>query len=316
MEFWDIPRFEDFVGGIFSVLGHLKVWRENNISRIRGIFDLSFVIYLMFFNVLLIISEGSDVRNYYDLSSFAAHINPLFLHCMGLIKWSYCIIYHEDIVDLVKCMQRCHDVCKTVNLQDIAHQKYKSKLFKCQNNSTLFMNIWFFVAIGGVMQWCTNPVIYDFYEQYYGGTVIPSHGMRRLPYPGLFLWEINSISRYIMTFAFQLWGGIGSSIGVAVFDVLNVTFMMYICVQLDYLKGALMDQNEEQNGQYHKAQVFKLEKKLVNCIRHHSAILTFLKRLEAFSTGPMFVQCLGSILALCLISFEASTIQFNVWNTN
>ncbi|XP_015121344.1 odorant receptor 13a-like [Diachasma alloeum] len=311
MEFWDIPRFEDFVSGIFSILGHLKVWRKNDISRVRRMFDLLLVAYLMFFNVLLIVSEFLDAGNYYDLSSFAAHINPLFLHCLGLFKWSYCILHHGEIVELVKCMENCHNLCKRINLQDIEYQKYKLKLFRCQKNSTLFMNVWFFVAIGGVMQWCTNPVMYDFYEQYYGGKIIQSSAMRRLPYPGLFPWEINSISRYIMSFAFQLWGGIGSTVGVAVFDILNLTFMMYICVQLDYLKDTLLDKNKEQNYICNKIQIYELEEKLKNCIRHHDKILIFLTKLEKFSTGPMFVQCVGTIIALCLISFEASTIQFN-----
>ncbi|XP_063974756.1 odorant receptor 47a-like isoform X1 [Diachasmimorpha longicaudata] len=311
MEFSDLPRFEDFVSGVFSVLGHLKVWRKNDISPVRRIFDFLLVAYLMFFNVLLISSEFLDVGNCYDLSSFAAHINPLFLHCLGFFKWSYCILHHRDIVELVECMERCHNLSMKINLQDIELQRYKLKLLTCQKNSTLFMNAWFCVAIGGVIQWCTNPVIYDFYEQYYDGKIIQSNAMRRLPYPGLFLWEINSISRYITSFVFQLWGGIGSTVGVAVFDVLTLTFMMYICVQLEYLKDTLTDKSIERKCVYNKIQIYELEKKLKNCVEHHSEILIFIIKLEKFTTGPMFVQCIGTITALCLISFEASTIQFN-----
>ncbi|XP_063974757.1 odorant receptor 45b-like isoform X2 [Diachasmimorpha longicaudata] len=208
-------------------------------------------------------------------------------------------------------MERCHNLSMKINLQDIELQRYKLKLLTCQKNSTLFMNAWFCVAIGGVIQWCTNPVIYDFYEQYYDGKIIQSNAMRRLPYPGLFLWEINSISRYITSFVFQLWGGIGSTVGVAVFDVLTLTFMMYICVQLEYLKDTLTDKSIERKCVYNKIQIYELEKKLKNCVEHHSEILIFIIKLEKFTTGPMFVQCIGTITALCLISFEASTIQFN-----
>uniref|UniRef100_A0A0C9RJN2 Odorant receptor n=1 Tax=Fopius arisanus TaxID=64838 RepID=A0A0C9RJN2_9HYME len=304
-----LPSFQYFGRDIFELLGNLRVWSCH--SRDRRVFHLIFVAYLFALNFLLIISEILDVGNYHDLSSFAAHINPLFLHFLGLFKWSYCIIRRADIVGLVECMERCHLLAQQINLQDVDCWEYRLKLNRCQKYSTLFMNVWLFVAIGGVCQWCTNPIVYDFYEQYYSGKIIESSAMRRLPYPGLFPWEINSISRYVMCFAFQLWGGIASTVGVAVFDILNLTFMMYACAQLNHLKDTLIAKSEKPDESYNKIQIHQLGEKLMRCIRHHCQVLIFLKKLEEFSSGPMFVQCLGIIVALCLISFEASTIQFN-----
>lgn len=100
------------------------------------------------------------------------------------------------------------------------------------------------MSICGVLQWCINPVMYDIYNDFYRTDEINSTGLRHLPYPGTFPWQVNSIVKYIGTFTFQLTGGIGCAIGHAVYETLNITLLASACLQLDYLSDSLTDDKD------------------------------------------------------------------------
>lgn len=107
-------------------------------------------------------------------------------------------------------------------------------------------NIWLIICIGGLLQWCSNPLIYNFFNKIYGDKEVNSSIAFQLPYPGIFPWEINNNWKYIGSFLFQVISGFGTTIGHAIFEIHSITLLACGCMQLEYLHECLT--NEKNNG--------------------------------------------------------------------
>ncbi|XP_015121343.1 odorant receptor 13a [Diachasma alloeum] len=306
-----IPTFKAFVSHVFVTLSHLKILKNSNSSKSTKIIDTCGTTCLLMLNFLLVVSEAIDVKNSYDLPSFAARFNPLLFHLLGLIKWTYCLTHLADIEKLIVNMELCHEMCQKIDSNDEDKGRYRMKMTDCQRSSKLFVNIWLLVCVFGVVQWCANPIIYDLYDDLYGERSINSTFSRHLPYPGCFPWEMNNLFMYIIYFTFQFVGGIGAGIGIGAYDILSITFIMYTCIHLDYLSETLSASEERICYRDRSSKSHSFERKLKSCLEHHNQILEVFEKIKTITSFPLLVQCLDTIIGLCLVSLEASTTEIN-----
>ncbi|XP_018314889.1 odorant receptor coreceptor [Mycetomoellerius zeteki] len=100
-------------------------------------------------------------------------------------------------------------------------------------------------------------------------------------------------------------GGISSALGIICYDTFYVTTLMVICAQFQYINIILMKIDFDNVPEA----IFVLENKLKNCVNCHTEIIKFLKMLQTFSGPTMFVQCIETLIIICLVSFEASAIK-------
>ncbi|XP_057326619.1 odorant receptor 2a-like isoform X2 [Microplitis mediator] len=306
--------FEKFVDNIFNAITHIKFWKKNvSLTFTKNVINIFLNIVLLTLSSLLVISETIDIHNSYDLTSFAGHLNPVLFHSIGLFKWIFIIMKMNDIEDILLKMKRCHSICLAYHENEKERYQYDLRIINFQQKMIKFTQIWFFICLSGVIQWCMNPVVYDYYNIYILGIVNRNY-TRNLPYPGVYPWIIDSNYKYIMTFAFQLTSAISTSIEMATSDILNVIFLYNISFNIQLLNDTLIKEKDvllSLRFSNSDLAIKKFRKKLRNCLIHHQEILEFVDKLKNVSSYPIFLLCLDSTVALCLISLEVSTIEIN-----
>lgn len=115
-------------------------------------------------------------------------------------------------------------------------------MLKYEQNMMKFSYIWLFFTIYGVTQWCLNPILYDLYDDIHTEKMLNSSFNRHLPYPGLFPWNVDTLSKYIMTFSLQYISAIAAAIEIAGYDILNIILLINIYVNLQQLNKTLFEQ--------------------------------------------------------------------------
>nr|QNL15055.1 olfactory receptor 111 [Aulacocentrum confusum] len=178
---------------------------------------------------------------------------------------------------------------------------------------SIFAGGWLIICICGVIQWCLNPIFYDFYINIDNSRTINSTIYRHLPYPGTFPWNVDNFSKYLGTFTFQLIGGIGCAIGHSTFDILYTTLLACANLHLQILGDTLVDRDETTKIIIrNKLDIHKFYNKLKNCIVYHKTVLEFLDEFIRLSFWPMFIICFDTTVAVCLVSLEAATMKIDV----
>ncbi|XP_063974760.1 uncharacterized protein LOC135161262 isoform X2 [Diachasmimorpha longicaudata] len=306
-----IPSFNVFASYVFVALSHLKIFKNTHSSWTTRIIDTCITTSLLTATFLLIVSEAIDVQNSYDLPSFAARFNPLLFHLLGFVKWTYCLTHHAEIEQLIISVELCHAMGQKIDRTDKDKDRYRMKMEKFQKSSTMFVNLWLLVCVFGVVQWCMNPIIYDLYNDLYGERSMNSTFDRHLPYPGCFPWKMKSLSIYIIYFTFQFVGGIGAGIGIGAYNILSITFIIYSCIHLEYLSETLSISEDRISSREIARKENAFDNKLKHCVQHHNQILEVFARTTTITSFPMLVQCLDTIINLCLVSLEASTTEIN-----
>ncbi|XP_044583474.1 uncharacterized protein LOC123264296 isoform X3 [Cotesia glomerata] len=249
-------EFEIFVDDLHSFLSHVKFWKNSAATVSQRIFDISVNVTMLTLSILLIISETVDIKNSYDLTSSAAHINPICFHLNGLLKWCFGLIKLNDIEEILAKMKRCHRLCLNYTDSEKEIRRYNLRMLEYKQNVIKFVYIWLILLVYGVNQWCLDPIMKDLYHDLYGQKIINSSFNRHLPYPGLFPWHVDNFS-----------------------------------------KG--------------EVNVRKATTKLKMYLMHHREISEFVEKLKKVSSYPMFILCLDSTIALCLVSLEASAMKID-----
>ncbi|XP_018393059.1 PREDICTED: odorant receptor 13a-like [Cyphomyrmex costatus] len=119
--------------------------------------------------------------------------------------------------------------------------------------------------------------------------------------------EDISLENYITNLLLVI-GGISATLGNIFYDAFYVTMLMVICAQFQYINMILAKTNFDNIPET----IFVLESKLKNCVDCHTEIIKFLKMLQTFSGPTMFVQCIETLVIICLVSFEASMIKIAI----
>ncbi|XP_074102672.1 odorant receptor 13a-like [Cotesia typhae] len=271
------------------------------------------ILILITLSFFLILSIVVDIKNSHDLSSFAK-LDPLCFHLIGFSKWITGLFHLNEIKDLVLRMKRCHKLCLNYNESETDYQQYNTKIIKFNNYIKKFTYLWLLICIGGMIQWCFNPIIQDFFLEIFEEKKINSTSSRTLPFPGEFPWIIDSTLKYILTFTFQFFSSLSTAFELAIFDVLNVILLANVCFNFQHLNEILAKNHADimiMRFSSDDKSTLKFKSKLKNCIVHHQEVLIFIAKLKDVFSYPMFIVCLDSTIALCLVSFEASTIKIN-----
>ncbi|XP_044583472.1 uncharacterized protein LOC123264296 isoform X2 [Cotesia glomerata] len=262
-------------------------------------------------SILLIISETVDIKNSYDLTSSAAHINPICFHLNGLLKWCFGLIKLNDIEEILAKMKRCHRLCLNYTDSEKEIRRYNLRMLEYKQNVIKFVYIWLILLVYGVNQWCLDPIMKDLYHDLYGQKIINSSFNRHLPYPGLFPWHVDNFSKYVMTFGFQYVSAIAAALEIAGYDILNVILLVNVYYNLEHLNESLFKNTDNLSIVRGEVNVRKATTKLKMYLMHHREISEFVEKLKKVSSYPMFILCLDSTIALCLVSLEASAMKID-----
>lgn len=99
----------------------------------------------------------------------------------------------------------------------------------------------------GITHWCFNAIIYDkLHNINIDQNNENSSYIRTMPTPAWVPLSTDTWFKYIICFLLEYVGAAGSCIGIAAYDILCATFMIYIIVQLDYLTESLVDEDDLQ----------------------------------------------------------------------
>ncbi|KAK2582179.1 hypothetical protein KPH14_004536 [Odynerus spinipes] len=304
-----IAPFETYIEHLLSFLKYLRVLRKENTFSLSKIFLITFAIaVLLSANVLLVISEILLVPGNLDIERLANTINPLGLHISGLVKWIYCLCKSKEINELVTDLDRCYSLSKKIDSSNECDLP-KIEMENVCKNSRMWLYGWVTVCVYGTVQWCFNALFQKLYNNQIdileNDTLVYTSP---LPYITWQPWSIETGYGYASTFLIQFVGAVSSAIGVSCYDSLHVSIFMVLCGQLQCLHLLLIDIDSVIGTREIEE---KLEKKLRYCVDHHTAILKISRDLETFANLPMFIQCIETIIIICLLSFEMSTVQFN-----
>ncbi|XP_063974761.1 uncharacterized protein LOC135161262 isoform X3 [Diachasmimorpha longicaudata] len=99
--------------------------------------------------------------------------------------------------------------------------------------------------------------------------------------------------------------------GIGAYNILSITFIIYSCIHLEYLSETLSISEDRISSREIARKENAFDNKLKHCVQHHNQILEVFARTTTITSFPMLVQCLDTIINLCLVSLEASTTEIN-----
>ncbi|KAG7212890.1 hypothetical protein KM043_002242 [Ampulex compressa] len=309
----DINSFEKYIRHLLIILRHLRIWRKDDLLETRKtLFRTILISFLLSANFWLIITEVLSLAGIVSLEMIANTVANLGFHISGFLKWSFCMKKHRQIAIIVARMNKCHLLCLSINNKEEDHGKYEEKMLKASYNSNLFIYAWAWICIYGVIHWCFNPLIAKFFLQDSKSRIFNETPIvtKQLPFPAWHPWDTDNFYGYLGSYTIQFIGGLSAGVGIMAYDVLYVTILIIISAQFQYLNASLSD--EEYPTSRLDTRTVNLEARLKRCVLCHSEILMFLYYLEILVSPVMFVQCVYTLIVICLLSLEASSLAITM----
>ncbi|KAG5310356.1 OR13A protein, partial [Acromyrmex insinuator] len=303
----DIISLEYYIANLLSVLEYACIWPVKSFSPLKILLSTTATIVFILTNFLLLFSEIVALTMSNDLKLFANIIGVISMHAVGLMKWCYSIWKNREIIDLVRKLEKCHVFCQQIDNSKEGYRIYRNEMEYTRKYSNFFMWCWTFACIYGVLHWCANPLLLEWAPNQIN-SINETLKKRNLPYIGWYPINTNDIYNYVCLYLIQIIGGISSALGIICYDTFYVTMLMVICAQFQYINIILMKIDFDNVSEA----VIVLQSKLKNCVDCHTEIIKFIKMLQTFSGPTMFVQCIETLLIICLVSFEASMIKIAI----
>ncbi|XP_012535514.2 odorant receptor 4 [Monomorium pharaonis] len=302
----DAISLEYYIAHLLLVLECARIWPVKSFSRLKASLSTGGTIIFITINSLLLLSEIVAVMINNDLTLFANIIGVISMHGVGLVKWCYCIRKNREIVDIVTKLKRCHTLCQRLDNSEEGCRIYRDKMEYVRKYSNIFIQWWTITCIYGVLHWCANPLLLEWSFQ--TSSFNHTFKQRNLPFVGWYPLNTNDFYNYVCLYLVQIIGGISPALGIVCYDSFYVTMLMAICVQFQYINIVLTKINSDNKPEA----MSNLDSTLKNCVNCHVEIIRFLKILQNFSGPTMFVQCIETLIILCLVSFEASVIKIAI----
>ncbi|KYN35942.1 Putative odorant receptor 85c [Trachymyrmex septentrionalis] len=302
----NIISLQYYIANLLLVLEYACIWPVKSFSLFKVLLSTAATIVFILINFLLLFSEIVALTMSNDLKLFANIIGVISMHTVGLIKWCYSIWKNREIIDLVRKLEKCHVFCQRIDNSKEGYQIYRNEMEYTRKYSNFFICCWTFACIYGVLHWCANPLLLEWAPNQIN-SVNQTLKRRNLPYIGWYPINANNIYNYVCLYLIQIIGGISSGLGIICYDTFYVTMLMVICAQFQYINIMLMKIDFDKYYLLRAAVV--LQSKLKNCVDCHTEIIKFIKMLQTFSGPTMFVQCIETLLIICLVSFETSMIK-------
>ncbi|XP_029159447.1 odorant receptor 13a-like [Nylanderia fulva] len=300
----DIMPVEYYISHLLAIFGYGRIWHVDSLSKM--LLSTGATTIFILGNFLLLLSEIVVLMMINDLKIFANIIGVICMHLVGLMKWCYCIKESSQLVNIAIKLEKCHVLCQQIDNSEEGCQVYRNKMENARRYSSYFIYGWTSTCIYGILHWCSNPLILGFWTLKQMDSTNQTFIIRSLPYIGWYPFNTNNIHNYICLYLMQIIGGMSSAFGIVCFDCFYVTMLLIICAQFQYINTILTRINFDDNM---PEAMFILERKLKNGVNCQAEILQFLNTLQTFCGPIMFVQCVETLILICLVSFEASTIK-------
>nr|QHN69096.1 odorant receptor 10 [Sirex noctilio] len=284
-----------------------KIDNTMPVLRWKNMATMGIIVTLMIFDFLLLASELINMKNAPNMEILVINIDGIWMHFTGFVKWSYYTWNMTKFMDNYDTLKKCHLLCKKVNKCDSGYTKFQTKMEKARLNCKIFMYSFIGFFCYGAVHWMMNPLFIQSYQS--GVTNNVTSKIRQLPFHSQIPWNIDHLFGYSCAYTAQLIGEMGSVFGNCSMDVFYVGSLMIACAQLEYLNYSLADEENIEFVNRFLTRNIDLEKKLKECVIYHQAILKYLKSFEELISLPMFIHCIYTTGALCLISFQASIIS-------
>ncbi|XP_070150568.1 odorant receptor 13a-like isoform X2 [Polyergus mexicanus] len=304
----DIISLEYYISYLLVILGYARIWPVDSFSLYKILFSTGATIVFILGNSLLLLSEIVQLTMTNNLQLFANIIGVICMHLSGLIKWCYCIKKNHQIVDIVIKLEKCHVLCQQIDNSEEGCRIYRNEMEYARRYSSYFIYGWACACIYGVLHWCTNPFLLGTWALKQINSTNHTFINRSLPFIGWYPLNTDDIYNYIYLYVMQVIGGISSAFGIICYDTFYVTMLMIICAQFQHINTILQRIDFDNVPEA----MFILERKLKNCVVCHAEIIKFLKTLQTFCGPAMFMQCVETLVLICLVSFEASTIKIGI----
>ncbi|CAL1677976.1 unnamed protein product [Lasius platythorax] len=300
----DVISVEYYISYLLVIFGYARIWHVDSFSLCKMLFSTGATIVFILGNFLLLLSEIVAFMMSNDLKVFANIIGVICMHLVGLMKWCYCIKENRQIVDLTMKLEKCHVLCQQIDNSREGCEIYRNEMECARRYSSYFIYGWTSTCIYGALHWCTNPLLLGTWTLKQMNSTNHTF-IRTLPFIAWYPFNTDNIYNYICLYLMQIIGGVSSALGIICYDCFYVTMLMIICAQFQYINTILRRIDFDNVPEA----MFILERKLKNCLDCHTEIIKFLKTLQTFCGPVMFVQCVETLVLICLVSFEASTIK-------
>ncbi|XP_067209476.1 odorant receptor 4-like [Linepithema humile] len=300
----DAVSLKYYIANLLVVFGYARIWPDESFVLCKIFFSTAATATFISANFVLLLSEIAALTMSNSLELFANIIGVICMHAVGLIKWCYCINKKREVVDLVMKLEKCHVLCQRIDRSERGSQIFANEMEYARRYSSFFIWWWLCTCIYGVLHWCANPLVLKSGTPGQINSTIHTFTERGLPFIAWYPMNTNDNYNYICLYLLQVIGGLSSALGIVCYDAFYITMLIIICTQFQYINTILTTDPDNVS----KAQ-FILERKLRNCVDCHTEIIEFLQMLQTFMGPTMFVQCIETLVIICLVSFEASTIK-------
>ncbi|XP_046417940.1 odorant receptor 4-like [Neodiprion fabricii] len=307
----DVP-FGRYFDHTKRLLKLFRMWElDANSSKWQSMLIVSSTAVFLTCNFMLGFSELMKLRIAPDLATAVSCASALWLHLIGFVKWIYLAWRVRDVMQLVGLLEDCYHLSLGNNETDEDYSQLRKEMNAARKISVRFSYVWVIGVTYGVIHWCLNPLFFKWKLS----RVDVSLAMRdrTLPYESWSPWDLNRVEVYGYVYLIEVLGGLASSIGSVAYDIMFLTLVIMICAQLGYLNYSLVHKPHSYptmtSSEKKKLTCVLLRNKLVRSKNHHDAILAFLAGLQKVTSPVMFVQCIGTIGILCLVSFEVMTMK-------
>ncbi|XP_046736951.1 odorant receptor 83a-like [Diprion similis] len=262
-------------------------------------------------NFMIGFSEMMKLRTAPDLANAVSCASSLWLHLIGFVKWVYLAWRVRDVIQLVGQLEDCYYLSLEISETDEDYSQLQNQMNAARKSSVRFSYVWIIGVTYGIIHWCLNPLFFKWRLSRIDVSLAMSD--RTLPYKSWSPWDLTRVEVYGYVYLIQVLGSLASSIGSIAYDIFFLTLVMMICAQLSYLNYSLVDKSHgcpTTTSSEKKTLTFAfIRNKLIRSKNHHDAILAFLTSLQNITSPVMFLQCIGTIGILCLVSFEVMTLK-------
>ncbi|XP_026823893.1 odorant receptor 13a isoform X2 [Ooceraea biroi] len=297
----NVMSLEYYMATLLAMFRHVRIWPVTSFTLCKTFLVTTGTNISLMAIFLVLLSEIVALMMITSLKLFANIIGVICMHVTGLIKWCYCIRYNEEIVHIVTKLEKCHVLCQQFDNCEKVSQIYKDEMEYARRWSNWYLWWSLCIYIYGVIHWCSNPFLAHLLADH-TNSINQTFRKINLPYIGWYPIDIDDMENFICVYLLQFSGSISSVLGIAWFDAFYICMVLIICAQFQYINTIL------ENTDFHNA-TFALERKLKNCLDCHVQIIKFLEMLQTFASPAMFVQCIETLVLICLVSFDVATVE-------
>nr|QQP19725.1 olfactory receptor 30 [Tropidothorax elegans] len=238
--------------------------------------------------VLLLVSEGLSTRLYFlngDLEIGLVNLNEMLFGIQCLIFLLTFLAYKPEISEAINLLDGLTEQVVEEMAGDLeVERELKKRKWRC-----LWAHRFFFWSFVLVCHWALRPLLHFCL---YGEPASIVHCL--LPF------DNHVASGFFYNYFFQLIPCTSFCVCFCMFGSLFVSICEQILGHMEILKHRL------ETLEYGKEDTYR---DLVKSVKHHKEILRIVQISQQFSSVPLIAMCLFTVLVLCVILFEITSVE-------